>query len=75
MSRVSKRKLLKILKGDYDPPSMTRQEVLDFMKRRPTQEEWLRGYRQWKKQMEKDEKGTPSPFSKPKNPHPDPKRK
>ena len=27
------------------------------------------------KQMEKDEKGTPSPFSKPKNPHPDPKRK
>ena len=33
---------------------MTRQEVLDFMKRRPTQEEWLRGYRQWKKQMEKE---------------------
>ena len=26
------------------------------------------------KQMDKDEKGTPSPFSKPKNPHPDPKR-
>ena len=54
MSRLSKRKLLKILKGDYDPPSMTRQEVLGFMKRRPTQEEWLRGYRQWKKQMEKE---------------------
>jgi hypothetical protein len=26
------------------------------------------------KQMDKDEKGTPSPFSKPKNQHPDPKR-
>ena len=53
MSRVSKRKFIKILKGDYDPPTMSKDSIMDMFKNPPTQEEWLRGYKRWKKQMEK----------------------
>ena len=51
MSRVSKSKLLKILKGDYDPPSMSKRDVLEYLSRKYPQEEWLKGYKQWKKQQ------------------------
>ena len=51
MSRISKKKLLKILKGDYDPPSMSKRDVLEYLSRKYTQEEWLKGYKQWKKQQ------------------------
>ena len=51
MSRVSKRKFIKILKGDYDPPTMSKESIFDMFKNPPTQEEWLRGYKQWKKQQ------------------------
>ena len=32
MSRVSKRKFIKILKGDYDPPTMSKDSILDMFK-------------------------------------------
>ena len=51
MSRVSKRKLLKILKGDYDPPSMSKDSVLEYLNKKYTQEEWLKEYKRWKKQQ------------------------
>ena len=58
MSRVSKRKLIKILKGEYeinDSAQMSRQQVMDMFKNPPTQEQWLRGYKEWKrKQLAKD---------------------
>ena len=41
-----------------------RQEKVEAEKKEPDQ-----------KHMDKDEKGTPSPFTKPKNEHPDPKRR
>ena len=47
MSRVSKKKLLKILQGEYDPPSMSKDSVLEYLNKKYTQEEWLRGYREW----------------------------
>ena len=55
MSRVSKRKLIKILKGEYeinDSAQMTRQQVMDMFKNPPTQEQWLKGYKRWKKQQQ-----------------------
>ena len=54
MSRVSKRKLIKILKGEYeinDSAQMTRQQVMDMFKNPPTQEQWLRGYKEWKRKQ------------------------
>ena len=51
MSQISKKKLLKILKGDFDPASMSKRSVLDYLNRKYTQEEWLKGYKQWKKQQ------------------------
>jgi len=55
MSRISKKKLLKALKGEYeynDSVNMTKQHVMDMFKNPPTQEEWLKGYKRWKKQQE-----------------------
>jgi hypothetical protein len=55
MSKISKKKLLKVLKGEYefeDPVTMTKQQVMDMFKNPPTQEEWLKGYKRWKKQQE-----------------------
>ena len=51
MSRVSKSKLLKILIGDYDPPSMSKRDVLEYLNRKYTQEEWLKGFKQWQKEQ------------------------
>ena len=54
MSRVSKKKLVKILKGEYeinDAAQMTRQQVMDMFKNPPTQEQWLRGYKEWKRKQ------------------------
>jgi hypothetical protein len=55
MSKISKKKLLKVLKGEYefeDSVTMTKQQVMDMFKNPPTQEEWLKGYKRWKKQQE-----------------------
>ena len=51
MSRVSKRKFIKILKGDYDPPTTSKDSIMDMFKNPPTQEEWLRGYKEWKRKQ------------------------
>ena len=47
MSRISKKKLIKVLKGDFDEPTMSKAQIFDMFKNPPTQEEWLRGYREW----------------------------
>jgi len=60
MSQISKKKLLKILKGDYDTASMSKRSVLDYLNRKYTQEEWLKGYKQWKKQQSAYNKRTDS---------------
>ena len=55
MSKISKKKLLKVLKGEYefaDSVTMSKQQVMDMFKYPPTQEEWLKGYKRWKKQQE-----------------------
>jgi hypothetical protein len=55
MSKISKKKLLKVLKGEYefaDSVTMSKQQVMDMFKDPPTQEEWLKGYKRWKKQQE-----------------------
>ena len=47
MSRISKRKLLKALKGDLKVPAMSKSRIFDMFKNPPTQEEWLKGYHKW----------------------------
>ncbi len=46
MSRISKRKLIKVLKGDLEEP-ITKQSLLDQLAKPVTQEEWIKGYREW----------------------------
>lgn len=46
MSRISKRKLIKALKGDYEV-KMTESDIFERFKNPPTQEEWLKGYKKW----------------------------
>ena len=50
MSRISKRKLIKVLKGDLEQP-VTKQSLLDQLAKPVTQEEWLKGYNEWKKKQ------------------------
>jgi hypothetical protein len=46
MSRISKRKLMKALKGEFEiKPS--KDDIFDRFKNPPTQEEWLKGYHDW----------------------------
>ena len=46
MSKISKRKLIKALKGDLEV-KMTKSDIFDMFKNPPTQEEWLKGYHKW----------------------------
>ena len=48
MSRISKKKLIKVLKGDLEVP-VTKQSLLDQLAKPVTQEEWLKGYNEWKR--------------------------
>ena len=50
MSRISKKKLIKILKGDLEE-TVTKQSLLDQLAKPVTQEEWLKGYNEWKKKQ------------------------
>ena len=50
MSRISKKRLIKVLKGDLEQP-VTKQTLLDQLAKPVTQEEWLRGYKEWKKKQ------------------------
>jgi hypothetical protein len=49
MSRISKRKLIRVLKGDLEEP-ITKQSLLDQMAKPVTQEEWIKGYKRWVEQ-------------------------
>ena len=46
MSRISKRKWIKALQGDFEV-KMTKEDICDQFKNPPTQEEWLKGYHDW----------------------------
>ena len=46
MSRISKKKLIKALKGDLDV-KMTEYDIFERLGNPPTQEEWLKGYKKW----------------------------
>jgi hypothetical protein len=50
MSRISKKKLIKVLKGDLEVP-VTKQSLLDQLAKPVTQEEWLKGYKEWKRKQ------------------------
>jgi hypothetical protein len=50
MSRVSKKRLLEILKGEED----FRTNIWDCFSKPVTQEQWLKEYRKWKKDQEKE---------------------
>jgi hypothetical protein len=54
MSRISKRKLIKALKGDLEMP-VNRKTLLDHLAKPVTQEEWLRGYREWRRRQLADD--------------------
>jgi hypothetical protein len=58
MSQISKKKLIKVLKGDLEEP-VTKQSLLDQLAKPVTQEEWLRGYKRWKKHIEENTLSTP----------------
>ena len=49
MMKISKKKLIKVLKGDLEEP-ITKQSLLDQMARPVTQEQWLKGYKRWVEQ-------------------------
>ena len=49
MSRISKRKLIKVLKGDLEV-KMAKSDIFERFKNPPTQEEWLKGYKRWVEQ-------------------------
>jgi hypothetical protein len=51
MPKISKKKMWKILKGEYEEPTMTKAQIFDMFKNPPTQEEWLKGYKEWKKKQ------------------------
>ena len=48
MSRISKKKFWEALKKEPDKEHA----IFEIFKQPITQEEWLRGYRQWKKQQQ-----------------------
>ena len=50
MSRISKKKLIKALKGELEQ-KVTPQSLLDQLAKPVTQEEWLRGYNEWKRKQ------------------------
>lgn len=52
MSRISKRKLLKALKGELEAPTMSDTMIFDMFKNPPSQEEWLKGYKRWVQQQD-----------------------
>jgi hypothetical protein len=50
MSRISKKKLIKVLQGDLEQP-ITKKSLLEQLAKPVTQEEWLRGYKEWKRKQ------------------------
>ena len=46
MSKISKKKLIKALKGDLEV-KITKSDIFERFRNPPTQEEWLKGYKKW----------------------------
>jgi len=46
MSQISKKKLIRVLKGELEEP-VTKQSLLDQLAKPVTQEQWLKGYHKW----------------------------
>jgi|TARA_R110000796_G_scaffold165668_1_gene282459 hypothetical protein len=59
MLRISKKKLIKVLKGELDEPAISKQTLLNQLAKPVTQEEWLKGYKRWKKHIEEHTISTP----------------
>ena len=59
MSRISKKKLIKALKGEFEEPTWTQETLSEFLARPQSQKDWLRGYKKWKKHMEENTLSTP----------------
>lgn len=59
MSRISKKKLIKALKGELEEPAWTQETLSEFLARPHSQEDWIRGYKKWKKHMEEHTLSTP----------------
>mgnify|MGYP003115068227 FL=1 len=53
MSRISKKKLLKILKGEHEKTRWDKMTLAEHLAKPISQEEWLKGYWRWRKDMEK----------------------
>ena len=51
MSKISKKKLLKVLKGEHEADTITKSQIFNLFKNPPTQEQWLRGYKEWKRKQ------------------------
>ena len=49
MPTISKKKLIRVLKGDLEEP-MTKQSLLDQMAKPVTQEQGIKGYKRWVEQ-------------------------
>jgi len=50
MSQISKKKLIRVLKGDLEDYT-NEKFYLDQLAKPVTQEEWLRGYKEWKRKQ------------------------
>jgi hypothetical protein len=55
MPKISKKKLLKVLKGEFKGTTMTKSQIFDMFKNPPTQEEWLKGYKEWRRKQLADD--------------------
>jgi len=51
MSQISKKKLIKVLKGELEEHLWNQETLSEYLAKPITQEEWLKGYHKWKKQM------------------------
>jgi hypothetical protein len=51
MSRISKKKLIKILKGEEENPSQLFDK--EWVEGLYNEGDWIKGYKRWKKQMDK----------------------
>ena len=52
MSRISKRKLMKALKGEYEVPTMSETQIFDMFRNPPSQAECLKGYKRGVEQQD-----------------------
>jgi hypothetical protein len=52
--KITKKKLLKVLRGEPREFNYTKNTIFEWFKNPPTQEEWLSGYWRWRKQQEKN---------------------